>query len=181
MVNTENGFKWEWLKQILNDIYCHHYQNYFYSRVHICPDRQLMPEELKCDPCGLQFTSSRYYMRHFLRQHKTVPPGYENQKVYKCNEQNCDDIFLTPFNLQKHIKIHHSDLPKKSKTEPDEQKYCSRCDQTFAKERFFLMHYKTIHNEIPPGMVTLVVFFSCQTIDVVIFFQAPYQADASNF
>ena len=39
----------------------------YYLRVHICPDRQLMPEELKCEPCGLQFTSSRYYMRHFLR------------------------------------------------------------------------------------------------------------------
>ena len=64
--------------------------------------------------------------RTCFRQHKTVPPGYENQEVYKCNEPNCHDIFLTPFNLQKHLKIHHSDIPKKIKSEPEEQKYCER-------------------------------------------------------
>lgn len=39
----------------------------YYLRVHICPDRELAAEELKCEACALQFTSAKYYMRHFLR------------------------------------------------------------------------------------------------------------------
>ena len=39
----------------------------YYLRVHICPDRQLSHEELKCVECGHKFTASKYYMRHFLR------------------------------------------------------------------------------------------------------------------
>ena len=39
----------------------------YYLRVHICPDRQLSHEELRCVECNHQFTASKYYMRHFLR------------------------------------------------------------------------------------------------------------------
>ena len=42
-------------------------------------------------------------------------------------------------------------MPKKAKTDPlEDPKYCADCDQRFAKDRHYLMHFKKIHKTVPP-------------------------------
>ena len=56
---------------------------------------ELRPEDLKCDPCGRKFSEIRFYMMHFVRVHKTMPPGYEGRQTFKCEYKNCEHLSLT--------------------------------------------------------------------------------------
>ena len=46
-------------------------------KAHACvgPNVDLKPKDLKCEPCGREFTETRFYMVHFVRKHNTMPPG----------------------------------------------------------------------------------------------------------
>jgi len=134
----------------------------YYLRVHSCPSRQLRPEDLKCVRCGMEFNYQRLYVRHFLQKHKEAPPGFEGSPLYKCGHEPCEELFLTEINLQKHIKnIHEEHFKTKPAKENKgrrggsgvpEPAYCGRCDQHFNNPRYLLLHYKAMHNEIPPEM-----------------------------
>ena len=56
---------------------------------------ELRPEDLKCEPCGRKFSEIRFYMMHFVRVHKTMPPGYEGRQTFKCEYKNCEHLSLT--------------------------------------------------------------------------------------
>lgn len=134
----------------------------YYLKVHSCPNRQLKKEDLKCDSCGIEFNVQGYYVRHFLQVHKCSPPGFEGSNLYQCGHEPCEELFLTEWDLQKHIKnVHDENFKKPKKSQKSGRKggefvekdcYCEKCDQHFNNPRYYLLHYKAIHNEIPPEM-----------------------------
>ena len=44
-------------------------------------------------------------MKHFKKHHKGFPPGFEDAKIYICDE--CPEEFLTPYNLANHKTAVH--------------------------------------------------------------------------
>ena len=96
---------------------------------HMCaPNHELGPEDLKCFPCNRQFTESKYYMVHYLRKHKTLPPGYEGRDIFKCEFENCEQICLTKYHLDNHVqKVHTSREGRKvGGHKQSDPQYCDR-------------------------------------------------------
>ena len=77
------------------------------------PNHELGPEDLKCFPCNRQFTEQKYYMVHFLRKHKILPPGYEGRETFKCDYENCEQVCLTKYHLENHVQKVHTSREKK--------------------------------------------------------------------
>ena len=46
-------------------------------------------------------------MTHFVRTHKTMPPGFEDRQTFKCMYPNCDWQYLTQARLDTHLRNCH--------------------------------------------------------------------------
>ena len=57
-------------------------------------------------------------MKHFKKHHGGFPPGFEDAKIYICDQ--CPEEFLTPYNLANHKSSVHKFLSQKF--------ICDKCD-----------------------------------------------------
>ena len=57
-------------------------------------------------------------MKHFKKHHGGFPPGFEDAKIYICDQ--CPEEFLTPYNLANHKSSVHKFLSQKF--------VCDKCD-----------------------------------------------------
>jgi KRAB domain-containing zinc finger protein len=126
-----------------------------------CGDRFPFPSHLKLHQCGIQAVKNRggpvtcpecdqelkarqYLVNHFKKVHGRLPPGYENQQKFMCDQ--CTNVFFNEWSLKLHIKSKHTDPQvKPSKT------ICPECDQEFNATMYYVQHYKYVHGGLPPG------------------------------
>jgi uncharacterized Zn-finger protein len=59
-----------------------------------------------------------FFMKHFKKHHGGFPPGFEDAKIYICDQ--CPEEFLTPYNLANHKSSVHKFLSQKF--------ICDKCD-----------------------------------------------------
>ena len=78
-------------------------------------------------------------MKHFKKHHKGFPPGFEDAKIYICDE--CPEEFLTPYNLANHKTAVHKFR--------DEKFVCDRCDTGKEFDKFFRIAYSN-HTDLKP-------------------------------
>ena len=100
---------------------------------------------VKCPECDQELKARQYLVNHFKKVHGRLPPGYENQQKFMCDQ--CTNVFFNEWSLKLHIKSKHStEAPvKQSKV------VCPECDQEFNATMYFVQHYKYVHGGIPPG------------------------------
>lgn len=99
---------------------------------------------VKCPECNQELKARQYLVNHFKKVHGRLPPGYENQQKFMCDQ--CTNVFFNEWSLKLHIKSKHTDAPLKAlKT------ICPECGQEFNATMYFVQHYKYVHGGIPPG------------------------------
>ena len=97
----------------------HKHSAHYYKgllNLHIC-NKTDEETKFKCPECDFVHTQG-FFMKHFKKHHKGFPPGFEDAKIYICDE--CPEEFLTPYNLANHKTAVHKFR--------DEKFVCDRCD-----------------------------------------------------
>ena len=70
----------------------------------------------KCPECDQELKARQYLVNHFKKVHGRLPPGYENQQKFMCDQ--CTNVFFNEWSLKLHIKSKHSN---------DSRIHCTSC------------------------------------------------------
>jgi hypothetical protein len=96
---------------------------------------------IECLECGAELRGRPGLVNHYRVTHKKLPPGYENQEQFICEQ--CSDIFVNEDALTKHINNKHSH---------PEERQCPECGKEFSGQLYLGQHYKHIHGGVLPSM-----------------------------
>ena len=89
-----------------------------------------LPEKFVCDRCdtGLDYKTERALLKHYFKDHGTVPELLESTKKYICSQ--CPNIYTKKTSFDAHMRTKHSDAPKKY-VKSQYQALCPYCDKKF--------------------------------------------------
>ena len=81
---------------------------------------QIKPQKNSCQYPSINYLehTQGFFMKHFKKHHGGFPPGFEDAKIYICDQ--CPEEFLTPYNLANHKSSVHKFLSQKF--------ICDKCD-----------------------------------------------------
>ena len=114
----------------------------------------------KCQECSSMYDSIKILVRHYMKEHKKLPPELsEARKVFMCDQ--CPDMYFTQKGLDKHVAKDHkqpnengTEEPKPAAESKPEYIYdCVDCNQTFRGISLYIRHYKKFHGDaMPPDL-----------------------------
>ena len=72
-----------------------------------------LPEEFICDRCdtGLDYKTERALLKHYFKDHGTLPSLLENTKKYICSQ--CPNIYTKKTSFDAHMRSKHSNAPRR--------------------------------------------------------------------
>ena len=81
---------------------------------------------------GLDYKTERALLKHYFKDHGTVPSVLENTKKYICSQ--CPNIYTKKTSFDAHMRTKHTDTPKKY-VKSQFQALCPYCEKKFVTNR----------------------------------------------
>ena len=91
----------------------------------------------------------QFYMTHFKKVHKDVPPEFQNHSKYYCDQ--CPEFFVIKARLTQHISMRHSKNKKSSDHSAPKRRYqCKYCEKSYTTNNNLQEHIMAKHEKNTP-------------------------------
>ena len=91
-----------------------------------------MSQKFICDRCdtGHDYRTARMLMKHYFRDHGSVPPMLENKEQFMCSQ--CPNIYTNKRSLAAHVKYKHSNTGQVKIAKSQTQVECQYCKKHYS-------------------------------------------------
>lgn len=104
-------------------------------------------EQFHCVRCKQDFSEQRYYISHYKRAHKEIPPEFKDSAKFFCDQ--CPEVFLSATNLKAHLSYKHSLKKTGHKTVQKRKKSfkCPQCEKVYSTNSNLREHILVVHEK----------------------------------
>jgi len=104
----------------------------------------MYPDGIKCPSCEVTFSVEGNYIKHHMKVHGGLPPGYTDKEMFIC--EICSTICINKKALRAHVASNHDEKAMAKK----KRHACPHCEKTFACKQACGEHVKAKHEGYTP-------------------------------